>query len=132
MDVQELYDIKSILENLGITQKELREICILSGTDYNSLNDENKNSPNLYTTLKHFKKYHKEKSNLGFYDWLIEKTDYIENYKILVKIYDMFDLSKNHVNIEIFKQIKIINGPIIKDEINEILKKDGFIFPMQQ
>ena len=127
-----LYDIKSILENLGITQKELREICILSGTDYNSLNDENKNSPNLYTTLKHFKKYHKEKSNLGFYDWLIEKTDYIENYGILIKIYDMFDLSKNHVNIEIFKQIKIINGPIIKDEINEILKKDGFIFPMQQ
>jgi flap endonuclease-1 len=126
-----LYDIKNILENLGITQKELREICILSGTDYNSLNDENKNSPTLYTTLKHFKKYHKEKSDLGFYDWLIEKTDYIKDYKLLIKIYDMFDLSKNHVNIEIFKQIKIINGPIVKNEINNILKTDGFIFPMQ-
>jgi 5'-3' exonuclease len=124
-----LYDIKNILENLGITQKELREICILSGTDYNNQNDENKQSPNLYTTLKYFKKYHKEKKNLEFYDWLIEKTDYIQDYELLIKIYNMFDLSKNHVNIEIFKQIKIINGPIVKNEINDILKTDGFIFP---
>ena len=42
----------------------------------------------------------------------------------------MFDLSKNHVNIDIFKQIKIINGPILKNQINDILKTDGFIFPM--
>ena len=58
-----LYHMKTILENLGISQKELREICILSGTDYNSLHDESRNSPALYTTLKHFKKYHKEKTN---------------------------------------------------------------------
>jgi hypothetical protein len=43
----------------------------------------------------------------------------------------MFDWSNNHVHIEIFKQIKIINGPIVKNEINNILKTDGFIFPMQ-
>jgi flap endonuclease-1 len=42
-----IYDMKGILENLGVTQKELREICVLSGTDYNSLNDESKNSPTL-------------------------------------------------------------------------------------
>jgi len=36
-----IYDMKGILENLGISQKELREICVLSGTDYNSLNNEN-------------------------------------------------------------------------------------------
>jgi 5'-3' exonuclease len=32
-----LYDMKNILENLSMSQSELREICILSGTDYNSL-----------------------------------------------------------------------------------------------
>jgi len=124
-----LYDMKCILENLGITQKELREICILSGTDYNNLNDYDKNSPTLYTTLKYYKKYHKEKSNLEFYDWLIEKTQYIKNYDLLIKICSMFDLSENHLNIDIFKNIKIINGPVIKNEIYNILKTDGFLFP---
>ena len=154
-----LYHMKTILENLGISQKELREICILSGTDYNSLHDESRNSPALYTTLKHFKKYHKEKTNQnydsntndsqearvtngdnytitidanepsGFYKWLIDKTNYIKNYDLLLKIYHMFDLSKNHFNIKQFENIKIINGNIEKEEIYSILKKDGFIFP---
>jgi len=131
-----LYDMKSILESLGISQKELREICILSGTDYNSLNDEGKVHPTLYTTLKHFKKYHKQKENKStdnqygsFYSWLIENTDYIKEYDLLMKIYDMFDLNKNHFNIKLFENIKIANGPIQKKEIYDILKMDGFIFP---
>ena len=33
-----MYNMKEILLDLGITQKELREICILSGTDYNCIN----------------------------------------------------------------------------------------------
>ena len=125
-----LYDMKGILTELGITQKELREICIISGTDYNNLNDKSKNAPTLYTTLKYFKKFHKEKIDMSFYEWLLERTDYIKEYNLLVKIYDMFDLSKNHYNIENFKNIKIVNGPIIKEEINNILKLDGFIFPL--
>ena len=122
-----LYDMKGILENLGITQKELREICILSGTDYNNLNDETLNSPTLYTTLKYFKKYHKEKSHLDFYNWLLEKTNYIQNYDILIKINTMFDINSYNLNIS---NLKIKNGPIIKTEIKQILKMDGFIFPI--
>lgn len=122
--------MKGILENLGITQKELREICILSGSDYNNLNDE-KNSPNLHTTLKYFKKFHKEKTNTNFYNWLMENTNYIKDYQLLIKIYDIFDLSKNHYDIKIFKDIKIINGPIKKEDIDNILKMDGFIFPIK-
>jgi len=126
-----LYDIKKILQNLGITQKELREICILSGTDYNSLNNDSKNSHNLNVTLKLFKKYFKEKKkqeNIEFYDWLLENTNYIEDYDLLKKIYEMFDLSKNHKNVQVFDSIRIANGPILKEEIQEILKMDGFIF----
>jgi hypothetical protein len=123
--------MKGILNELGITQKELREICIVSGTDYNNLNDNCKNSPTLYTTLKHFKKFHKEKKSTSFYDWLIENTDYVQNYNMLIKIYDMFDLSKNHYNVQIFKDVKIINGPIMKNDLNDILKDDGFVFPLQ-
>ena len=125
-----IYDMKGILENLGITQKELREICVLSGTDYNSLNDDTKNSPTLYMTLKHFKKFHKDKNNnKDFYGWLLENSNYITDIENLKTIYNIFDLNTGHVNIKVFENIKIINGPIIKDNIKKILKTDGFIFP---
>ena len=133
-----LYDVKGILENLDITQRELREICILSGTDYNSMNDESKNAPNLYSTLKLFKKYFKERKlgkihiDTQFYDWLQENTEYIQDIELLKKIYLMFDLNnKNNINnIQVFENIKIMNGFIYKEEIIEILKNDGFIFPL--
>jgi flap endonuclease-1 len=54
-----IYEMNDILNNLGISQKELREICIISGTDYNCLTDQTKNVPTLHKTLKYFKKYHK-------------------------------------------------------------------------
>lgn len=123
-----IYDMKGILENLGITQKELREICVLSGTDYNSLNDENKGSPTLYSTLKYFKKYYKEKSSMDFYDWLSKNTNYIVDYENLKNIYNIFDLNNGHLGMKFFENIKIINGPIVKDNIISILKKDGFLF----
>jgi flap endonuclease-1 len=128
-----LYDMKKILENLGLTQKELKEICIISGTDYNNTHDDSKNVLDLYNTLKHFKKFLKYKKKaekeIDFYDWLLEKTQYIQDYEQLIKIYDMFDLTNNHMNIKNFENIKIVNGPILKGEIKEILKTDGFIFP---
>lgn len=131
-----LYDMKNILENLTMSQKELREICILSGTDYNSLHDDTKNIPTLDATLKQFNKYRKDKTNdktnSAFYDWLLEKTDYIKDYNMLLKIYDMFDLTKNHYNVKVFENIKIINGPIQKSDIYDILKTDGFVFPVKK
>ena len=44
----------------------------------------------------------------------------------------MFDLNnKNNINnIQVFENIKIMNGSIYKEEIIEILKNDGFIFPL--
>ena len=120
-----VYDVKGILNNLGISQKELREICVLSGTDYNLECDDTKNS--LNNTLKIFKKYHKSKSKVGFYEWLNKDNNFIKDYDLLLKIYNMFELN-NRFDIKVFEKIKIINGPIIKNEIINILKTDGFIF----
>lgn len=122
-----LYDMKEILDKLGFTQKELREICILSGTDYNSINGEN--SSNLYTTLKYFKQYQNENSDDEFYKWLNKTTDFIKDYELLKKIYKMFELTED-CNIKIFENIKIANSPIMKNELKNILKRDGFIFPL--
>jgi len=129
-----MYNMKGILTELGVTQKELREICILSGTDYNCINGDDAKNHTLYTTLKHFKKYHhnnknNNNNNVAFYNWLLNTTTYINDYELLIKIYDMFDLSKNYCDIKIFEDIRIANGPIIKQSIHEILKTDGFLFP---
>ena len=120
-----VYDVKGILNNLGISQKELREICVLSGTDYKLECDDTKNS--LNNTLKLFKKYHKSKSKVGFYEWLNKDNNFIKDYDLLLKIYNMFELN-DRFDIKVFEKIKIINGPIIKNEIINILKTDGFIF----
>jgi hypothetical protein len=42
----------------------------------------------------------------------------------------MFELNVEHFNIKIFEKIKIIDGPILKDEIKNILRTDGFLFPV--
>lgn len=122
-----VYDLKGILDNLGITQTDLRDICVLSGTDYNIECDD---TNTLTKTLKYFKKFHKSNSTLQFYEWLtINYNNMIKDYELLMKINDMFNLNSEHYNIKIFEHIKIKNGPIMKDEIKNILRTDGFIFP---
>ena len=138
-----VYSSKLILEELGLTQEEFRQICILSGTDY-SENLENNSKCNLMNSLKMFKKYKKalkkeERSNNedevesvyvpNYYEWLLENTNYINNYSILLNIYAMFDLtSERHSQIEAFDHIKIMNGPIDMESLKPLLMEDGFIF----
>jgi len=124
-----LYDLVEILNKLGITQPQLREICVLSGTDYNMSSD--KCAPTLHTTLKWFKKYSKDigESDSGFYVWLLQNTKYIKDYELLQKINGMFDLTtSSHDNIKIFENIKIMNSNISAELIHEILNEDGFFF----
>jgi 5'-3' exonuclease len=132
-----LYDVNAILEEIGLSQKELREICVLSGTDYNVNmgKNEEKNHLNLYSVIKIFNKYklhhnteqyNKEQVNIGFYDWL-STQNLCQDILSLQKICNKFDLSENDVEYE---QIKIINGEIQKLKIKQILKADGFYFPI--
>ena len=134
-----LYYTKGILEQLNMTQKEFREICVLSGTDYNinaNTNKENNKyndlSLSLPNTMKLFRKYKEvntNANNLTFYDWLnqSEKTaDYITDLDLLNKINNMFIVSNELTDL--FKNIKIANGPIQKETVKEIMKEDGFMF----
>jgi hypothetical protein len=122
-----------------MTQNEFRQMCVLSGTDYNynAAIDSGSDVPNVLKTMKMFYKYRSsQKKDLtsdlrhGFYMWLLENSTYIEDIELLKSIYDVFDINDKHINIKIFEKIKIVNGPIIKDRIKDILQDDGFIYPV--
>ena len=139
-----LYHMKGILEELSLNQKEFREICILSGTDYNinantssttSLNGKGGNSLNLHNTLKLFGKYKaSDIKNTTFYEWLQTNSEYISDLELLEKINTMFDLSTNantntkNSKLDAFNSIKILNGPIMTECIQDIMREEGFIF----
>jgi hypothetical protein len=128
--------MKGILEELSLNQQEFREICILSGTDYNinantNLSVKGGNSVNLHNTLKLFTKYKaSDTKNSTFYEWLQTNSEYISDVDLLKKINIMFDLSTNTRNskLDVFNSIKILNGPIMTECIQDIMREEGFIF----
>jgi flap endonuclease-1 len=135
-----LYHMKGILEELSLNQQEFREICILSGTDYNinantnggAKGDNKYNNINLHNTLKLFGKYKSSDclSSITFYEWIQTNSEYISDLELLKKINTMFDLSTNTRNnkLDVFNSIKILNGPIMTDCIQDIMREEGFIF----
>jgi 5'-3' exonuclease len=134
-----LYHTKGILSSLNMTQKEFREICVLSGTDYNiNANTDSKTNINttLPNTIKLFRKYQEDhlnnKNNMSFYDWLTcsnKHAEYITDLELLQKINDMFDISNIKEDIRsTLKDLKIVNTPIQKLLVREIMKEDGFLF----
>jgi len=122
-----LYDMKGILKDLQMTQSEFKEVCIVSGTDYNIQTDDSNNKIDLYITLKHFNQYKSENYNGSFYDWLQQNTNYITNFNLLTKIYNMFDINMSE-KLDSFSNVQIENGPKLKGEIEEIMKEADFIF----
>ena len=115
-----LYYTKGIFKELNMNQKEFREICVLSGTDYNI------NGLNLFDIINLFYKFQQEKENLPFYVWLNLNLNLNLNLDLLNKINGMFDISNELTNS--FKNIQIINGPLQKNLIKEIMREDGFLF----
>jgi len=122
-----LYHMKGILNELEMTQKEFKEICIISGTDYNINANGKKNDILLPQVVKMFRKFRKSE-NADFYEWLSDNCNYSLDSDLLKKINEMFDLNENHYDLDVFKKIKISNGPSKYEEIKEIMKLEGFIF----
>lgn len=130
-----LYDLTQMLVLLGLTMKEFREICVVSGTDYNSINvatlENNQIVKNKETTLaqtlKYFKIYKKSNSNEEYYNWLEKNTKYVDDLVKLHYVYDMFDLT-NVKYLKDYEKIKIMNGPINRERLIEVMKEEDFIF----
>ena len=133
-----LYDMTKILTQLNICQKELRDICVLAGTDYNTETEETNiwgDDNILNSVLKYYKQYYKYKTLqqqqqtplLEFYEWLLQyHPQRITNYKLLKSIVERFDIN-TYQNINVHNVV-IANNPVSKDIVQNILKIDGFLF----
>ena len=122
-----LYNLDKILEDLKLTLTEFKEICILSGTDYNYNSDHN---INLHETLVYFKQYKQSYDmnpikHANFYDWLDVTHKCIKNIYELYNIFIMFQA--NNTVMPRFKFSKKIK-PINMREIKKIMEPIGFIF----
>jgi flap endonuclease-1 len=121
-----IYDTKKILNQLHMNEEDFRQVCVLSGTDYNIQNDAGE-TYDLYKVMKLYNKYIKTKEKTGFYNWIgFEKNEFVEqDMETLLNVYNIFDLSANNYNIE---DIKIANGCVDKEKMKSILELGGFIF----
>jgi flap endonuclease-1 len=135
-----IYYTKGILKELNMTQKEFKDICVLSGTDYNTdTNIDKLSGNNINSVYSLFSKYKNEKHDntemKTFYDW-IHNNNCVStettspsihlNIELLEKISKMFDFSNELFHK--FKDIKIVNGHIQKETIRDIMREDGFLF----
>jgi flap endonuclease-1 len=117
-----LYNLSEILKELEISLNDFRQICVLSGTDYND-----NNGLDLYKSVEFYKSYKNDEknnnNNIDFYTWIDNNMKGIVNIIELYVINNMFLL--DNVNLKLYK----INRTLIdKDNIKEIMKQDGFIF----
>ena len=118
-----IYNLNNILLELKLSFNEFKEICIISGTDYNINTN---NNINLYKILEYFELYKNSKDfkYIDFYTWLDNNYNFIEN---IYSLYDTYNIFLTN-NVE-FKKIKVkIKNEINLDKIKEIMKPEGFIF----
>jgi len=123
-----LYYMKGILKEINMTQDEFREICIISGTDYNLNANGCENKTTIDGFVKLFRKYKNSGKECGFYSWLMNVEEHEHDTELLKKINSMFDLSSKHDSLKIFEKIKIANCQGDRDAMRAILEEDGFIF----
>lgn len=129
-----LYDLKYILNILNLTLNEFKQICILSGTDYNYNRDSN---ITIYNIIKLFEKYKTTDaySTNDFYKWYCDENNNIynsidnekvNNYNLLKTSDNMFDISS--MDISKFLELPILNISTQKEKLHEFLDKFNFIF----
>jgi flap endonuclease-1 len=117
-----MYEMKDILIELDMNFNDFKNICIISGTDYNIHNNND-----LTNTLKYFKKYRKSKEKKNnFLSWLEENTDYINGLEVreISKLFNLDDVPE----LKNCLKTKIINSPINISNLKSILEKEDFIF----
>jgi flap endonuclease-1 len=126
-----LYDFHNILATLNMDMDEFKQMSILFGCDYshNPITNIGASTMTIFNSYKMFTKYKDEnKITEDFYNWVIHENESLSNIiQNARKNICLFDI--NHTNnLEIYDQIKIMNGPINRSQLIDVMKKENFIF----
>ena len=116
-----VYEQQKILDTLNLTQTEFREVCVLSGTDYNLAN---KNS-SIYNSYKYYNMYRTVASDRPFYDWFCDHKNVDKRITNWNKILLMFDTS---VLLENGSYAMEGEPSMHSPELEEFLGKYNFVF----
>lgn len=122
-----VYDTKKICEGLKLSIEQLKEICVASGTDYSSKDD---NKVNLLNTLKMLKRYSRQKTHQPFYEWLDEHTKYIDNMCMLYANLGLFDTRYVYLNQKTIGKKGMLKYKKCDNKLLEdVLHRENFYFP---
>ena len=131
-----MYDMSKILNLLGITMTEFRQICVVSGTDYNFNNADNAAMHlHLKLTLKLFKQYKKCTQEAAatdaivatdFYTWLHHNCNprLKFNYDSVVAVHDMFDATR----VKMPMPIPVPKNNFNRELLHAVMAHENFIF----
>jgi flap endonuclease-1 len=86
-----IYSLNEILKDINLNFNIFKQICILSGTDYNTYDN-----ISLTETIRWYNEYKKlsvpQDDEYCFYNWLWKNTKYIRNYESLIHIHSLFNI----------------------------------------
>jgi flap endonuclease-1 len=126
-----LYNTQQIVDDLGLSLDEFRDIVVLSGTDYeissNATNNTTNTNISVRKAFEYFRKYKESQCQNDFYTWLSE-TGVIDNVD-LYKISELMNIN-TYVNIlEEFIKTHMYEKPKFSvSMIKTIMKQYKFIF----
>jgi DNA excision repair protein ERCC-5 len=125
-----MYDFESILKTLDMNMDEFKKVSILFGCDYSKGSTKlHLSGMNIFNSYKMFTTYKSDTKIMDdFYDWVINDNENLEKIvKNSRENIGLFDI--HHTNdLEIYDKIKIMNGPVNRPMLIEVMKKENFIF----
>ena len=122
-----LYDMRKILKVMQLTMTEFRQICVISGTDYNSGSINLKIALDWFAQYKNCRREAEEREEViapDFYTWLHHTNDRF-NHDTAMSVYKMFDISTTPMHLA-----PIVDMHATRDEalLREIMSHENFIF----
>jgi 5'-3' exonuclease len=145
-----IYHFDEILKELELSSNEFKEICIISGTDYNTNLNININIFDIFSYFNKYKKHKKEiikdkdkdedKDDTTFSQWLklIEfdkdknkkiETNILIDESLIERIKNMFDLNLTKIILnQEFHNVSFSKTQIDYENIKILLEENGFVF----
>ena len=112
------YNTANIIKRINMNEEDFKQLCILSGTDYNKQTDKN-----IFTYYRQYYMY-KRSDEDSLFKYFNSNQDDIMNLR---HIRDMFNVKDKKDMIK-YNELEIKNKNIDIDKIKDIMSEKNFIF----